>query len=144
MAVHPKTMKILDDHDEPLVVLDGGPAKSKQLDRGYFDSLERIVPGRSVEVTRDMAKRNGAPPGQALEADWVATDVGLVYVNYYVGHAVWSRWDDVVSVRQTKRSILGATATVQVDFEEGPPWVIGVGKRAAQALVAIAKERIQP
>lgn len=73
--------------DKPVVLHDGGPAKSKRLDRGYFESLERLFPGRSVEIARDVAKRNNAPAGQALEADWVATDRGLAYVNYYVGHA---------------------------------------------------------
>jgi hypothetical protein len=141
MTVHPETLKVLNDGDKPIIVLDGGPAKSKDLDRGYFDNLERLFPGRAVEIARDMAKRNNAPLDQALEADWAATNDGLVYVHYYVGSAVWSQWDDVVAARITKRSLLGATATVQVDFAKGPPWVLSVRKQAAQSLVDIANER---
>jgi hypothetical protein len=60
MTLNPKSLDLIKHPDHPdEVVLDGGPARSKQLDRECFDSLEKVLGGGRWSSKDGAAQRRG-------------------------------------------------------------------------------------
>lgn len=55
-----------------LTVIDGGPARCKAIDRAHYDVSER-------QFGRGAVRRRGSA-ATVMEADWLATPTGLIYV----------------------------------------------------------------
>jgi hypothetical protein len=57
-------------------VVDGAPARSKELDRQNFRVLEARLGG--VRGVRQFARNRGVGASTLMEADWLATDTGIL------------------------------------------------------------------
>ena len=138
MPVNPLTAKILAKDRPDETVLDGGPAKSKAQDRGYFEQMEKLLGG--VAGVRKFAQTRPGGFGQFLEADWVATDKHLYYVHFNAAATRATEWRYITRAEIVKKGLMG-TATVRVHYEEGDFDDYSMSSRAAASLVQIASER---
>lgn len=140
MTAQRKSLRLIAEHGESGKVLDGGPAKCKAIDRQTFEQLEMRLGG--VAGVRRYAKSTGSGIGTFMEADWVATDHALYYVNFNAGSTVRWGWEDIKDLSVTGSGMLGATKRVTVDNGMSPV-EMSMGKVAAKSLLSIAEGKLR-
>lgn len=112
-------------------IFDGGPAKVEQWDREWFDKFEARFGKGSI---RSRARSSGRGM-QIMEADWVATDQHLFYVNPALGLVTPLRWDELTV---TKGSTKWRFQHLTLHSERTGSVEMSLGKMAATSLLAIA------
>ena len=121
-----RTMAFLSSVDPDVRVLDGGPGKVKEIDREWYDAYAKEHGGRAL---RAMGL-------DAMEADWVACSVGLLYANPKLGYVrVWP-WERT-SLHVAKRGRRFCRLWV-ADDETGERHLLRLGAAAMENLIAAA------
>jgi|GEM_PF-4251025 hypothetical protein len=99
----------------------GGPARCKEIDKEALTFYERQGGRPSMNLG-------------LLEADWVATDKALYYVNYRVNFLRRIQWDSITSVKVS--SNFGASRKLTIVSRGGKSQKWGVGRLASEDLLA--------
>lgn len=131
MALHHRTRKIVTDLAPDEVILDGGPAKSKVLDRRAFDRLEDHFGG--VSGLRQYAKSRGAGFATFMEAEWVATDQAFYYVHVNAGTKYRWPWSEIQLLPPSSSGWFGRTVPLTIGTN-AERLHISVSRRAAKLL----------
>jgi hypothetical protein len=133
----PETLKVLRERLAPrlgLVVFDGGAARCRYLDNEFYESFESVFGRGSV---RGLARSNGVGL-RILEADWLGSDKGLLYVAPHIDQALFLPWADItVSLAPERKRKWKNGVTVQHAEHGAMTWEMG--PNAAANLAAIAR-----
>lgn len=122
-----ETIMMLKQFDPDVAILDGGSAKIKQLDSKWYDDVVNELGPRAV-------RRAGM---SAMEAEWIAASVGLLYVNPTFGlYHRWS-WADIELVVD-KRGRRFSRVYV-IDHLQETRHLMQLGTRALDNLLAATK-----
>ncbi|MFD2024076.1 hypothetical protein [Promicromonospora aerolata] len=137
MPANVKSLKIVRDFKEPVqVTFDSAPARCKALDEKAYDLLAgRLGP----QGLRQYARAHGGMMS-FFEADWVATQTCLWYINYNAGLSQMMEWYWVSGAEIVKRRF-GGTADVRIEStrQNGIVWIVNTGRPAAESLVKLAR-----
>jgi hypothetical protein len=103
-ATQPGTLAFLERNSPAEVILAGGAAKVKNLDRQFLDRYISQVGERAARRERL----------NLLEADWVATDKALYYISPRVGQGCRYPWAHILSLVIVKQRWRFATVAIQL------------------------------
>lgn len=118
---------MLKQFDPDVAILDGGPAKIKQLDSKWY-----------ADVVKELGPRAVRQVGlSAMEAEWIAASVGLLYVNPTFGLYHRWPWGDIELVVD-KRGRRFSRVYVVNDVE-GTRHLMQLGNPALDNLLAAAE-----
>lgn len=139
MALRPQTKRIIADLDPGEGILDGGPARSKALDRRAFERLEGHFGG--VTGVRHYAKSRGVGAATFMDAEWVATDNALYYVHFNAGTKYRWPWADIQQLVACRGALPWTKRlTLRTEIETVD---VAVSRRAAVFLVSLSQGRVE-
>ena len=98
-------------------IIDGAPARCRELDERNMASLEEAAGGTAG--ARLWAKQHGVFPLNLLEADLVVTNRALCYVAYHLQLATIAEWEVLSGVETTKPKLFSATGPLTIVYRTG-------------------------
>ncbi|MDQ0373911.1 hypothetical protein [Cellulomonas humilata] len=124
MPIKARSIEILRDLDQGIVIYDGGPSRNKQLEQNMLADLE-VQLGGTARV-RAYARTRCAPLA-FLEADWIASSMGVHHVHYNVGAGGYWPWLTITMVETRRKA-------ARLHFHSRQVLDLGMNRYAALAL----------
>ncbi|MDQ0373908.1 hypothetical protein [Cellulomonas humilata] len=132
MPANARSIELIRQQEQGVTVYDGGPSRNRQLDKEMFALLETRL-GGTAQV-RMYARMRGAS-FSFLEADWVASSVGVHYVHYNAGAARLWAWTKLSTIEPRRNA-------ARLHFPSGRVLDLGMNRYAAHSLAEIAARTI--
>lgn len=121
-------------------IIDGAPARCRELDKRNMATFEEIAGG--IAGVRLWAKQHGVSSFSLMEADLVVTNRALCYVAYHLRIATIAEWELLCGVETAKPKLFGATGPLTVVYRTGDRRDFQVSRGALEPIARLVLQHL--